>query len=122
MSAVITNSKICIIKIRSVPNATISFTSTFEYNYNYFVFHCPISDLIIILRRKFYSVCMDEETSGTLYSSSYIDGYSFANLPIESGGNRPDFRGQEFYPFPIKQAYKWDNALVHLSDLVCALY
>ncbi|ODM90874.1 hypothetical protein Ocin01_15809, partial [Orchesella cincta] len=69
--------------------------------------------------RKYYSMCMDESTSGALYSTSYIDGEGIANGLGESTGNRPDFRGQEFYPFAIKQSYKWDpNAFEHLSDLL----
>lgn len=70
-------------------------------------------------RRKYYTVCMDEVTSGTLSTSSYLDGESIANGLVEGSGGRPDFRGQAFYPFPIKQAYKWENAFEHLSDLVC---
>lgn len=65
---------------------------------------------------------MDEVTSATLYSSSYIDGKSISDGLVESSGNRPDFRGQEFYPFPIKQAYKWDNAHEHLAELVCSYF
>ncbi|CAL8135447.1 unnamed protein product [Orchesella dallaii] len=68
--------------------------------------------------RKYYSMCMDESTSGALYTTSYIDGEGIASGLVESTGNRPDFRGQEFYPFAIKQSYKWENAFEHLSDLL----